>query len=112
MGIEVAGAAVCRPACMRQANASAGRLIAERALEICYLAGPLLDEEVALVSHQGDPGGVVTPVLEAPEPVHQNWSGLSRSGVSDDAAHTRIHSRSRGPRPPGVACRRGNREGR
>ena len=92
MGIEVAGAAVSRPARMGQTDAGTGRVTAERILQIGDLAGPLFDEKIAVLGHQGDPGGVVTAVLEAPQPVHENWARLSRSGVSDDAAHSRTHS--------------------
>ena len=67
--------------------AACGRPVGDRRLEVGQLAGPLLDEQVAGVVDQRDPGRVVAAVLEALEALDEDGPGLARSRVADDAAH-------------------------
>ncbi len=67
-----------------------GGPVADGVLQHGHLAGSLLDEQVAGLSHEGDAGGVVAAVLEPPQPIEENGAGFSRSGVSDDSAHAQF----------------------
>jgi hypothetical protein len=87
MGVEIARPTVRGPTGVAQTYACAGRPAAQGISENGHLAGALLDEQIAVLSDEGDAGGVVTPVLEAAQPIEQDWSGVSRPGVSDDSAH-------------------------
>ena len=51
------------------------------------LPGALLDEQVAGLVDEGDPGRVVAAVLEALEPLDQDRARFTGAGVADDAAH-------------------------
>ncbi len=90
MGVEIARPTVRGPASVAQPDARTGRPAAERIRQDRHLAGPLLDEEIAVPGDQGDAGGVVAPILEAAQPVQQDWAGLSGPGVSDDSAHAAL----------------------
>ena len=87
MGVEVARPAVRGPASVSQPDPGSGRIAAERVGQDCHLAGPLLDEQIAVLGDQGYPGGVVAPVLEAPQAIQQDGPGLAWSGVADYSAH-------------------------
>ena len=65
VGIEVVGPAVGRPTGVGQADGRVGSAVRDRRLEVDELAGPLLDEHVAALVDEGDPGRVVAAVLEA-----------------------------------------------
>ena len=87
MGIEVVRAPVGGPARVGQADRGVRRPVGDRRLEVDQLAGPLLDEHVAGVVDEGDPGRVVAAVLEALEPLDEDRARLARTGIADDAAH-------------------------
>ena len=91
------GPAVRRPAGVREADAGVGRPVGQRGRQVRELAGALLDEQRAVVE-EGDAGGVVAAVLEAPQPLDQDRAGLPGAGVADDAAHAGTNS-SRAPGP-------------
>ena len=78
--------------------AACGRPVGERRLEVAELAGPLLDEQVAVVVDERDAGRVVAAVLEAREALDQDGPGLTRSDVADDPAHAVRVSWRPGPR--------------
>ena len=56
MGVEVARPAVSGPASVAQPDPRAGRPAAERIRQNRNLAGPLLDEEIAVLRDQRDAG--------------------------------------------------------
>ena len=87
MGVEVVGPAVGRPAGVREPDRRVGRPVRDRRLEVGELARLLLDEQVALLVDEGDPGRVVAAVLEPPETLDQDGARLTRAGIADDAAH-------------------------
>ena len=87
MGVEIVGAPVGRPAGVGQADRRRRRRFEQRRAQVGELSRALLDEQLALGRHQRDAGGVVAAVLEAGEPFHEDGRRLSRSDVSDDAAH-------------------------
>jgi hypothetical protein len=87
MGVEVVRAAVGRPPGMGEADSRARRPVEERRPEVGQLARPLLDEELAGLGDQGDPGRVVAAVLEAPKPLEKDRSGRPGTRVTNDAAH-------------------------
>ena len=71
-------------------------------VEVGELAGPLLDEQVAVLVDEGDARRVVAAVLEAPQPLDEDRARLAGSGVADDAAHAGQSLRcSRRPGPDG-----------
>ena len=102
VGVEVVGAPVGRPSRVRKAERGVGRPVRERRLQVGELAGPLLDEHLARLVHEGDPGGVVAAVLEAPQALDEDGASLAGTRVADDSAHVlwRI-SRWDAPLPPG-----------
>ncbi len=87
MGVEVVGPAVRRPAGVRQADRRVRRPVGDGRLEVDQLAGALVDEEVARVIDQGDPGRVVAAVLEPFQALDEDGARVARSRVADDAAH-------------------------
>ena len=87
VGVQVVRPAVGRPARVGQADRGMRGPIGDGRLEVDQLAGTLLDEEVAGVVDEGDPGRVVAAVLEALETLDQDRARFARTGVADDAAH-------------------------
>ena len=87
MGVQVVRSPVGRPARMGQADRRVWRPIGDGGLEVGQLAGALLDEQVARVVDQGDPGRIVAAVLQAPEPLDQDRARLAGTRIADDAAH-------------------------
>jgi hypothetical protein len=102
VSVEVVRPAVRGPTRMGQPDRRMGRPPVERGLEVCQLAGLLLDEEVALLVDERDPGRVVAPVLEAFQAFDEDRPGLAGPGVADDAAHA-VRFSLRGP--AGEPCR-------
>ncbi len=89
MGVKVVRPAVGRPAGVGQADGRVGRAVGDRGLEVDQLAGPLLDEHVAALVHEGDPGRVIAAVLEALQPLDEDRSRLAGTRIADDPAHPR-----------------------
>ena len=87
VGVQVVRATVCRPPRVGQADPGVRRPVEERRLQVGELAGALLDEELAGLGDQGDPGRVVAAVLETPKPLEEDRAGRPGARVSDDAAH-------------------------
>src|SRR3989454_8403556 len=82
---------------MGQAERRVGGPVSDRRAEVGELAGLLLDEEVAVLVDEGDPGRVVAAVLESPQALDEDGPGLPGTGVSDDSAHAgRVSRRARG----------------
>ena len=94
VGVEVVRPAVRGPASVGEADRRMRRPIRDRGLEIGQLPGPFLDEQVPTVIDQRDPSRVVAPILQAPQPLDEDRAGLPGPRVSNDAAHTRLISRS------------------
>ncbi len=88
VGVEIARATVRGPASVAQADPCTGRVAAEGVRQNGHLTGSLLNEQVSILGDEGDAGGVVAPVLEASQPIEQDRSSFSGSGVADDSAHT------------------------
>ncbi len=88
VGIEVVGPAVGRPAGMGQADRRVRGPVGDGRLEVGQLARPLLDEQVAGVVDQGDPGRVVAAILESAKALDQDRTRLTRSGIADDPTHS------------------------
>ena len=97
VGVEIVRPAVGRPAGVGEADRRVGRAVGDRGLEVGQLAGPLLDEQVAGVVDEGDPGRVVAAVLEATQTLDEDRARLTRSGIADDPAHA-VRCLLRGPR--------------
>ena len=97
MGVEVVRPAVGRPARVGQPDRRVRRPVGDRGLEVGQLAGLLLDEQVAGLVDEGDPGGVVAAVLEPLEALDQDRARLPGAGVADDSAHVGVSP----PRPAG-----------
>jgi len=87
MGVEVARSTVRGPAGVAEPDSRAGRAAGEGVRQNGDLAGPLLHEQVAVLGHEGDAGGVVAAILQTAETVQQDGSGIARPGVSDNSAH-------------------------
>ena len=87
MRVEIVRAAVRCPARVGEAHRGMGGPVGDRRRQVGELAGLLLDEEVALLVHEGDSRGVIAAVLEAPKPLHEDRPRLTGSRVADDAAH-------------------------
>jgi hypothetical protein len=58
----------------------------EHLLENAEAAGGLGDVQLAALD-QGHPGGVITPILEAPKPFDENRQRRALTHVPDDSAH-------------------------
>jgi hypothetical protein len=54
------------------------------------LAGTLADEQITLLGHERDAGGVVAAVLQARETGQQHGSRLLMADVADDATHVPV----------------------
>ena len=46
------------------------------------------DERAGVVDH-GDPGRIVTAVLEAPKRIHDHGDAIALTDIADDTAHSR-----------------------
>ena len=82
-------------------SAAWGVRSSERRLQVDELAGPLLDEHLAVLVHEGDPGRVVAAVLEAPKALDQDGASLAGTRVADDSAHVLWSLPWDAPLPPG-----------
>ena len=87
MGVQVVRPAMRRPAGVGQADRRVRRPIPERHLEVGELAGLLLDEQVARLIDERDPGRVVAPVFEPLQALDEDGPRLTRADIADDAAH-------------------------
>ena len=86
--VQVVRASVRRPARVGESDGRVRGPVGDGGLEVDQLAGALLDEQVAGVVHERDPGRVVAAVLEPLEALDEDRARLPRTGVADDAAHT------------------------
>ena len=105
MGVEVVRPAVGRPAGVGEADRGVRRPVGDRGLEVGELAGLLLDEQVAVLVDEGDPGRVVAAVLEPLEALDEDRPRLPGPGVADDSAHVAdVSSASRGSDRRACSC--------
>ncbi len=86
MRVLLGDAAVRGPARVTEAVARDGAVRAGHIDEILEVSDRP-DVVEAVVLPERDPGRVVAPVLEAPQPLQEERLGLSRPDVSDDPAH-------------------------
>ncbi len=87
MGIFLGGAAVRGPARVSDAVDAFERSDADRLFEIAQFSRRAADFQLAVVAHDGDAGGVVSAVFEAPEPVQDQRHNALRADIADDSAH-------------------------
>ena len=87
MGVQIVRPAMGRPAGMGQADGGMRRAVRDGRLQICELAGALLDEQVAGVVDERDTSGVVPAVFEALQAFDEDGACLPGTGVPDDATH-------------------------
>jgi hypothetical protein len=88
MGVDVARAAMRRPARVREPDRGVRRALRDGGAQVAQLAGTLLDEQVTLVVHERDSRGVVAAVFEPSETLHEDRAGISRPGIANDSAHS------------------------
>ena len=87
VGVQVVRAAVRRPARVGEPDPRVRRPVQERRRKVGQLPRPLLDEELARLGDERDPGRVVAAILQAPEPLEENGSRRPGTRVPNDAAH-------------------------
>ena len=87
VGVQVVRPAVGRPAGVSEADRGVRRPVGDRGRQVRQLAGLLLDEQVAVLVDEGDPGRVIPAVLEPLQPFDENRARLAGTRVADDAAH-------------------------
>ena len=85
--VQVVRASVRRPARVGEPDGGVRGPVGDGGLEVDQLAGALLDEQVAGIVHERDPGRVVATVLEPFEALDEDRTRLPGPGVADDAAH-------------------------
>ena len=102
MGVEIVGFAVGRPAGVGKADRSVRRPIRDGGLKIGELARLLLDEQLAVLVDQGDPGRIVATVLEPLEALDQDRAGFPGSRIPDDSTHVAGLLRVPRQRPSGL----------
>ena len=88
--VQVVRASVGRPAGVGQADRRVRGAVGDRGREVRQLAGLLLDEQVAVLVDEGDPGRVVPAVLESLQALHEDGTRLAGAGIADDAAHAGV----------------------
>ena len=89
VGVAVGRRAVGRPAGVADAGGHLRqRGVGDGLLEVGQLAGALVGHDRAAVD-EGDPRGVVAPVLQAPEALDHDAFGRLGTYVPDDSAHGR-----------------------
>ena len=101
MGVEVVRPAVGRPAGVGEADRGVRRPVGDRGREVRELAGLLLDEQVAVLVDERDPGRVVAAVFEPLQALDQDRPRFTGPGIADDSAHSRtflLRSRGKGNR--------------
>ena len=87
VGVQVTRPSMSCPTSVAQPNSCPGRLTTQGFAEDSDLAGPLLHEKVAALGYQSYARGVVASILQASQPIEQDWTGVSRSRIADDSAH-------------------------
>ncbi len=101
MGVRFAGTAVRRPARVADAGVPRERALLQRRFEVRELADGAhdLDARLARAARvarvEREAGGVVTAVLEAPQPLDENGRALFFANVANDSAHAFARAPSR-----------------
>jgi hypothetical protein len=72
---------------------------AQNVFKVAQLSGSPADPEGVVVTVDGEPGGVVTAILEAFEAVEDDGNGALRAHVAYDSAHEFIVRNCRRQRP-------------
>jgi hypothetical protein len=81
---------VRRPARVADAVSTVERLEANRLFEITQLAFGATDSQLLIFVNDGDPGGVVTAVLELAQPVENDWDYLLVANITNNATHKKF----------------------
>ena len=87
MGILLGGPPVRGPAGVANAEAAVHGVQADGILEVAELAFGAAYGKLAIVAVDGQPGGVVAPVLEAFQPLQNDGNGPMGADVANYAAH-------------------------
>jgi hypothetical protein len=87
MGVALGGDAVGGPAGVGDAKAAGERFGIQTRLQFAHLAHRADALDVTVVHAHGDAGGVVAPVLQAPQALHQDRDDVAFSDGSDNSAH-------------------------
>ena len=85
--VALAGDAMRRPSGVSDAAGSAQRLGRERVGEDPHLALGPVPPDASVDPEDGDAGGVVSTVFEAPQALHQDRDDVALSDRSDDSTH-------------------------
>jgi hypothetical protein len=87
MSVDVVRAAVSGPSGVPQTeSATWQRVLSQDLIQVCDLAG-LLGEVDGSIRHDGDPRGVVPPILQPPQTLHYHIYGGLRPDIANNSAH-------------------------
>ena len=87
VGVLLGGAAVGGPAGVADAEGAVDGIEAEGLFEVAELALGAADSKLSVVAVDGETGGVVTALFEAPEALQDNRDCFVPSDVADNPAH-------------------------
>src|SRR5690606_28287812 len=99
MGIDPVGNPVGGPAGVGDAAPAMGRVGGELGLQGRHLASGLVDPQLAGVVHHRHTGGVVAPVFQTAQALHENFNDVALGNGPDDATHSYFLFRFAGPLP-------------
>src|SRR3984957_14010005 len=85
--VALAGHAVRGPTRVRDAERPMARREVERILQRLNLANRAQASQVMGIVHDGDARGVVTPILQPPQSLHEDGNDITLSDCSDDSTH-------------------------
>ena len=88
VGIDGVGLAVSGPAGVGDADAAGGVLVRAFFLQGRYLAGSLVDVEVAFGVNHGDTGRVVAAIFQSMKTLYQNGVSLLLTDISYYSTHS------------------------
>ncbi len=94
VSVYLRGATVRGPAGVADPSRSWERVLPKRRVEVPQLPHGSQDVDATLAVY-GQPGGVISAVLEAPKAIEQDRAALARSHVADDSTHVFVPVPSR-----------------
>ena len=91
VGVLFGGAAMGGPAGVADAEGALKGMLAQHLLQVVQLARSAADLKRALAgSADGDARRVVAAILQAPQPLEDEWHNFLRADITHDSAHTTI----------------------
>ncbi len=87
VGVFFGGAAVRGPAGVADAVGAIERVDADGFFEVAEFAGGAADGEVVLAVHDGDAGGIITAIFEAPQAVEDDRNGFTATDIANNPTH-------------------------